>query len=64
MENDKWLGNIVVCAIFAAAIFSSYRAGQVNTVNKVIKLIETEHKVSSDSVSLESLRIDVERLIY
>lgn len=63
MEEDKWLTNIVICAIFAIVIFASYRAGQVNAVNKVINLIETEHKVSSDNISLDSLKIDVEKIV-
>lgn len=64
MEEDKWLGNVVTCAIFAIVVFASYRAGQVNAVNKVINLIETEQKVSSDNISLDSLKIDVEKIVH
>lgn len=64
MEEDKWLGNVVLCAIFAIVVFASYRAGQVNAVNKVINLIETEQEVSSDNISLDSLKIDVEKIVH
>lgn len=63
-EEDRWLGNIVTCAIFAVVVFASYRAGQVNAVNKVINLIESEHEVSSDNISLDSLKIDIEKIVH
>jgi hypothetical protein len=63
MEDDKWLGNIVTCAVVIVIVIASYRAGQVNAINKVMQLIESEKNVSSDNISLESLKIDVEKIV-
>lgn len=62
MDTDLFLKRILNSFIIFAVAFVSYNIGKQSTITKVISIIEEEEQVSTETVILEDLKIDVSKM--
>lgn len=62
MDTDLFLKRILNSFIIFAVAFVSYNIGKQSTITKVISFIEEEEQVSTETVILEDLKLDVSKM--
>ncbi len=60
--DGEWLGTLLLVILVLLVGTVSFFIGRMNTINKVNLLIEQEMVVSNDKISLENIRLDINRM--
>lgn len=61
-DDGEWLGTVLIVILVLLVGTVSFFIGRMNTINKVNLLIEQEMVVSNDKISLENIRLDINRM--
>lgn len=60
--NEDNLYSLMMFIIFSFTCFVVFHIGKADTLNKVTSIIDSEMAVSSDQISLEHIRLQVQQL--
>lgn len=62
MNTDLFLKQLLNSFIILLVAFVSYNIGKQSTITKVISIIESEEQVTTETVLLEDIKIDVSKM--
>ena len=59
MDDSEWLRGLFLLVFIFVVGTLAYHIGKSSTIHKVLVVLEQEENVSTDSISIESIREDV-----
>jgi hypothetical protein len=59
VDDSEWLRGLFLLVFIFVVGALSYHIGKTSTIHKVLVVLEQEENVSTDSISIESIREEV-----